>query len=71
MTAGQVNRVLSAINDLADKARADGLEYWEVLAILQASCLRRFSDMQDEAGEAIGQAAIQIAEAITGTERLH
>ena len=71
MTAGQVNRVLSAINDLADKARADGLEYWEVLAILQASCLRRFADMHDDPAEAIGQAAIQIAEAINGTERLH
>lgn len=71
MTAGQVNRVLCAINDLAERARADGLEYWEILAILQASCLHHFSNMTDETGEAIGQAAIEIAQTITGTERLH
>lgn len=71
MTAGQINRVLHAINALADHAREDGLEYWQILAILQASCLHRLASINDEAGEAIGAAAIEIAQTITGTERLH
>ncbi|HRP26041.1 hypothetical protein [Thauera sp.] len=71
MTAGQINRVLHAINALADHAREDGLEYWQILAILQASCLHHFASMSDETGEAITTCAAQIAATITGTERLH